>query len=84
MYFYIEMSLLKFVNIPIFIVSFFFGMFFMRFSSEDKQRISVYPTPDNCGKIEYVDKSGSCFEFEAIEVNCPSSPDKIKEIPVQV
>lgn len=78
------MSLLNFVNIPIFVVSFLFGLFFIHFSNEDKERISVYPTPDNCGKIEYIDKSGSCFEFEAIEVNCQSSPNKIKEIPVQV
>lgn len=77
------MGLLNFINIPIVIASFLFGMFFIHLSSKDKERISVYPTPDNCGKIEYVDKSGSCFEFEAIEVNCPTSPDKIKEIPVQ-
>jgi hypothetical protein len=77
------MVFLDFINIPVFFASFFIGLFLIHLSNNDKEKISVYPTPDNCGKIEYVDRSGNCFEFEAIEVTCSKSLDKIKEIPVQ-
>jgi hypothetical protein len=77
------MALLNFINVPIFIASFLFGLFFIHIYSQDKEQISVYPTPDNVGKIEYVDKAGNCFNFEAIQVKCPHSLDNIKEIPVQ-
>lgn len=77
------MAFLDFMNIPIFIASFLFGLFFIHITGDDKEKISVYPTPDNSGKIEYVDKIGNCFEFEAIQVECPSDHSKIKEIPVQ-
>lgn len=77
------MGITSFINLPVLVVSFLFGLFFMHVNGQDREIISVHPTPDNCGKIEYVDKAGNCFEYECIEVKCPVEKDKIKEIPVQ-
>ena len=77
------MGLTTFINLPVLIISFVFGLFFIHINGQDREKITVHPTPDNCGKIEYVDKTGNCFEFESFEVKCPSSKKMMKEIPVQ-
>lgn len=73
----------KFISFKIFFLSLAVGLLFVYLSSPDPTIIYVYPTPDNVGQVEYKDKADNCFQFEAIETNCPSDKSKIKTIPVQ-
>lgn len=70
----------KYFSFPYFIVSLAIGLLFVYLSVPSPTIIYVYPTPDNVNEIEYKDKSGSCFKFDAQEVSCPSNP---KTIPIQ-
>ena len=73
----------KFINLPVFLISFAFGTLFVYLSSPPHKVVYVYPTPDNSGQVEYVDKADNCFQFNPIEMNCPSNDANLKEIPVQ-
>ena len=71
----------KYFSFPYFIVSLAVGLLFVYLSVPSPTIIYVYPTPDNVNDIEYKDKSGSCFKFDAQEVSCPKNP---KTIPIQM
>lgn len=76
------MSLSKFLNIKLFLVSFTIGIFSVYvLNYNDKRKIIVHPTPDNIDKIQYKDESGNCFQFKQTEVNCPSE-NNIHKIPI--
>ena len=77
------MSLLKFINIPVFIISLAVGLFFVYIYSSDKRKIYVYPTPDNVDTIQYKDQTGTCFEFKDTKVTCPKNESEISKIPAQ-
>lgn len=70
----------RYFAFPYFIVSLAIGLLFVYLSVPPPTVIYVYPTPDNVDDIEYKDKSGSCFKFDAQEVSC--SP-QAKTIPIQ-
>ena len=74
------MSLLKYINIPVFIVSLAVGLFFVYVYSDDKRNILVYPTPDNVNTLQYRDETGTCYEFKDKTVKCPAESEisKIK------
>jgi len=74
-------NLLKLINWPILIGSFFLGLIFVHLSSEPKEDILVYPTPNNAGKIQYQDKADVCYTYEINSINCPKSG--AKTIPIQ-
>jgi len=42
--------------------------------------IYKYPTPENAGKVLYVDKSGVCYKYKAVEVNCLKNKTNVKPI----
>ena len=75
--------MLRFLNIKAFIFSFIVGLIFIYFVPHDNSLIYVYPTPDNIKKVEYKDKTSSCYEYVEQLINCPSDKNKIKNIPVQ-
>lgn len=78
------MSISKFINIPLFIVSFTIGIFGVYvLSNQDKRKIIVNPTPDNINKIQYKDDSGSCFQFKQYQVKCPKDQSKIIKVAAQ-
>ena len=79
-----QMSLLKFINIPVFIISLAVGFFFVYIYSTDKRKIYVYPTPDNVDTIQYKDQTGTCFEFKDTKVTCPKNDSEISKIPAQL
>lgn len=70
----------KYFSFPFFIVSLAIGLLFVYLSVPSPTVIYVYPTPDNVDDIEYKDKSGSCFKFDAQEVTCSKTA---KTIPIQ-
>ena len=68
---------------PVFLISFAVGLFFVYLSQPSPTKIYVYPTPDNINKVQYKDKADNCFQFESQEVRCPSDKTTIKPIPIQ-
>jgi hypothetical protein len=78
------MSLSKFLNVKLFLLSFAVGVFAVYvLNNNDKRKIIVHPTPDNIDKIQYRDESENCFQFKQTEVNCPTKEDSIHKIPIQ-
>jgi hypothetical protein len=82
------MSFLKYINPYAFISSFIIGLYLVYWISPSKNKVYVYPTPDNAGQIEYVDDVGNCFEFKATRLKeCPHEEDRehpIKHIPPSI
>ena len=74
---------MKFINIPVFLISLAIGIFLTYISNPRPNVIYVYPNPDNLDKIQYKDRSGSCFGFTSHEVQCPSDERQIRKYPVQ-
>jgi hypothetical protein len=73
--------LMKYLNIPVFIVSLAVGLFFVYIYSNGNRKIMVYPTPDNVGTLQYRDEAGTCFEFKEKEVKCPANESLIAKVP---
>ena len=74
------MGLLKYINIPLFIISLAIGLFFVYIYQADKRTIYVYPKPDNVDLIQYKDKAGTCFNVKQASVKCTAGTPTI---PVQ-
>lgn len=74
---------LKYINIPVFVISFAFGMFAVYVTMPDTKKIMVYPSPDNIDVIQYKDKAENCFQFKQTGVSCPSDKNSISKIPMQ-
>lgn len=78
----------KYVNIPVFLMSFAFGVFAVYVTLPDTKRIMVYPSPDNIDIIQYKDKAHNCFRFQETSVSCPASTpggkgNTIAKVPMQ-
>jgi hypothetical protein len=73
----------KYISIPVFLVSFAFGMFAMYITTEENRKIIVYPTPDNTDHIQYKDKTGTCFKVEQTETHCPANEKLLSKTPAQ-
>ena len=43
---------MKYINIPVFLISLLLGAFFIYVSAEPTETVLVYPTPENVGKYE--------------------------------
>jgi len=74
----------KYVNIPVFLMSFAFGVFAVYVTLPDTKRIMVYPSPDNIDIIQYKDKAHNCFRFQETSVSCPKgSGNVVAKVPMQ-
>ncbi len=73
----------KYISLPIFIISFTIGLFFVYVLGPDMKTIYIYPSPDNIDKVLFKDKADNCFQFKSTEVECPSDKSLIHDIPVQ-
>jgi len=74
---------MKFISIPVFIISLAIGFFVAYLTTPTPQIIYVYPTPDNIGKVQYKDEGGTCFGFTARKLKCPDKRELIRKYPVQ-
>ena len=72
----------KYISPVAFLISLAIGIFFVYLSNPKPEVIIVYPTPENVGNIQYKDKAGMCFEFEATDVVCPEN-NTAQQIPIQ-
>jgi hypothetical protein len=66
------MGLLKYINLPVFIISLVVGLFFVYVYQSEKRVIYVYPRPDNIDYIQYKDATGACFKTKQENVKCSS------------
>jgi hypothetical protein len=73
----------NYVSLPIFLISFALGLFFVYVLGPETQKIYVYPTPESYMNYQYKDKAGQCFEFKPMETDCPMNPFSVKTVPVQ-
>jgi len=74
---------MKFINVPIFIISLAIGLFFSYITTPLPEVILVYPTPDNINRIQYKDEGDNCFGFTSKEITCPQDKTLIREYPIQ-
>ena len=63
---------MKYINIPVFLISLILGFIFIHISAEPTETVFVYPTPENAGSLEYIDKANNCFVYKSTQVKCPS------------
>jgi|UniRef100_A0A6C0ENJ4 hypothetical protein len=78
------MRITKYVSIPVFALSFLFGLLAVyMFNQGETRKIYVYPTPENLKKIQYKDGTDTCFEFKQMEVACPANDTLMSKLPVQ-
>tara|TARA_B100000795_G_scaffold268596_3_gene255895 strand:- start:17244 stop:17468 length:225 start_codon:yes stop_codon:yes gene_type:complete len=74
---------MKFVSMPIFLVSLSIGLFLTYITNPPTRTIFVFPTPDNVDDLIFKDNSDNCFTFKADEVDCPENSDEIENYAVQ-
>jgi len=76
--------ILNYISIPVFLISFAIGLFFVYILGPEMKTIYIYPSPENVDKILFKDKADNCFHFEQQTVDCPKDENLISNIPIQV
>jgi hypothetical protein len=74
---------MKYIHLPVFIISLAIGFLFVYLNNPHKKQIYVYPTPDNVDRIQYVDNVNNCYNFNSTEITCPKDKNKITNYKVQ-
>ena len=75
--------LLNYISIPVFLVSFAIGLFFIYVLGPKMKKILIYPSPENVDKVLFKDNADNCFLYKQVEVKCPLDESKITSIPIQ-
>ena len=75
--------LLNYISIPIFLISFAIGLFFIYVLGPEMKTIYIYPSPENVDKVLFKDKADNCFYFEENVVEGPKDEKLISKIPIQ-
>jgi hypothetical protein len=75
--------LLDYISIPIFLISFAIGLFFIYILGPEMKTIYIYPNPETVDKVLFKDKADNCFYFEEESVDCPTNKSLISSIPIQ-
>ncbi len=76
-------NIMKYINVPVFILSLCVGIFFVYITIPDMRKIYVYPSPDNVDILQYKDKTDTCFQLKQKEVSCPKNEKEIFKVPDQ-
>jgi hypothetical protein len=75
--------LLHYISLPIFLISFAIGIFFIYVLGPKMKTIYIYPSPENVNKILFKDKAENCFYYKEQIVECPRDESLITNIPIQ-
>ena len=75
--------LLHYISLPVFLISFAIGLFFIYILGPEMKTIYIYPSPENIHKVLFKDKAENCFYFEEEVVECPKDKTLILNIPIQ-
>jgi hypothetical protein len=73
----------RYISIPVFLISFAIGLFFIYILGPEMKDIFIYPSPETVNKVLFKDKADNCFYFEEEEVKCPSDKTQIFSLPIQ-
>jgi hypothetical protein len=74
-------GLVSMIDFRIMAAAFVVGLLFVWISNPPRERVPVYPTPENAGQVVYADKAGLCYAYEPKPVECPKEGGK--RIPIQ-
>ena len=75
--------ILNYISLPVFLVSFAVGIFFIYILGPEMKKIYIYPSPENVNNFLFKDKADNCFCFDQEEVKCPNDETMISSIPIQ-
>lgn len=75
--------MLQYISLPVFLVSFAIGLFFIYVLGPEERTVFIYPTPDNYASVQYKDNADQCFQYKAYETRCPLNPLSIHTVPIQ-
>jgi hypothetical protein len=73
----------NYISLPIFLISFSVGLFFVYILGAETKSIYIYPSPQNYMNTQYKDNAKQCFEFKPVKTECPLNPFSVKSVPVQ-
>lgn len=73
----------NYISLPVFLISFAVGLFFIYILGPENKKILVYPSPENIDKILFKDKADNCYHFREEIVECPKDKSKISVVPIQ-
>jgi hypothetical protein len=73
----------NYISLPIFLVSFAIGLFFIYILGPEMKNVYIYPSPETINKVLFKDKAENCFYFEEEVVECPKDENLISKIPIQ-
>jgi len=73
----------NYISLPIFVISFAIGLFFIYILGPEMKTIYIYPSPESIYKVLFKDKADNCFYFEEQNVECPRDDNLISKIPIQ-
>lgn len=77
------MPITTYIHPTAFFVTLCIGIFYVYITTPQPIVVIKYPTPDNAGKIKYVDDAGVCYKYSLEPVSCPADKGSIKHVPVQ-
>jgi hypothetical protein len=75
--------LLNYISIPVFLISFAIGLFFVYILGPEMKTVFIYPTPENVDKVLFKDKADNCFSFKQEIIECPKDESLISKVPMQ-
>ena len=75
--------ILNYISLPVFLISFAIGIFFIYILGPEMKTIYIYPTPENVNKILFKDKADNCFYFQEQHISCPKNSSLITDMPIQ-
>lgn len=75
--------LLNYISLPVFLLSFTIGLFFVYIFGPEMKKIYIYPTPENVENFLFKDKADNCYRYQAQEIKCPVNKSDIFTPPIQ-
>lgn len=75
--------ILNYISLPVFIISFAIGLFFVYILGTEMKTVYVYPSPDIINNILFKDNANNCFKLEQKEITCPKDESNIFKVPIQ-
>lgn len=75
--------ILNYISLPVFIISFAIGLFFVYIMGTEMKTVYIYPSPDLINQVLFKDDAENCFKLEQKEVKCPLNDSEIFHIPIQ-
>ena len=75
--------LLNYISLPVFLISFAVGIFFVYILGPEMKTVFIYPSPENVEKVLFKDNADNCFYFKPVEVECPKDKSLINAVPIQ-